>query len=96
MTSAFDIYCLHEATPGSEHTGYYIIAFDFVYVGNWDGKCISINFNYTYAVMIIFRVFLNTIINAVNIIPVFVSSQLTNDVGGVFLDWRPVSFHRQY
>ena len=38
MTSAFDIYCLHEAMPGSEHTGYYIIAFDFVYVGNWDGK----------------------------------------------------------
>lgn len=36
LTSAFDIYCLHEATPGSEHTGYYIIAFDFVYVGNWD------------------------------------------------------------
>lgn len=36
LTSAFDIYCLHEAMPGSEHTGYYIIAFDFVYVGNWD------------------------------------------------------------
>ena len=41
MTSAFDIYCLHEAMPGSEHTGYYIIAFDFVYVGNWDGKKIK-------------------------------------------------------
>ena len=38
LTSAFDIYCLHEAMPGSEHTGYYIIAFDFVYVGNGDGK----------------------------------------------------------
>jgi hypothetical protein len=38
FTSGFDIYCLHEATPGSSHTGYYIISFDFVYVGNWDGK----------------------------------------------------------
>jgi len=36
LTSAFDIYCLHEATPGSSHTGYYIISFDFVYVGNGD------------------------------------------------------------
>ena len=27
--------------PGSEHTGYYIIAFDFVYVGNGDGKLCS-------------------------------------------------------
>lgn len=34
FTSGFDIYCLHEAKPGSEHTGYYIISFDFVYVGN--------------------------------------------------------------
>ena len=36
VTSAFDIYCLHEATPGSSHTGYYIFSFDFVYVGNPD------------------------------------------------------------
>merc|ERR1712141_3385 len=34
FTSGFDIYCLHEASPGTEHTGYYIISFDFVYVGN--------------------------------------------------------------
>jgi len=34
FTSGFDVYCLHEATPGSNHTGYYIISFDFVYVGN--------------------------------------------------------------
>ena len=38
FTSGFDIYCLHEAAPGSSHTGYYIISFDFVYVGNADGK----------------------------------------------------------
>lgn len=34
FTSGFDIYCLHEANPGTSHTGYYIISFDFVYVGN--------------------------------------------------------------
>ncbi|OXA55569.1 uncharacterized protein LOC110848652 [Folsomia candida] len=33
-TSCFDIYCLSEATPGSKHYGYYLISFDFVYVGN--------------------------------------------------------------
>lgn len=32
--SIFDIYCLAEAVPGSNHTGYYIFSFDFVYVGN--------------------------------------------------------------
>ncbi len=37
-TSGFDLYCLHEAAPGSEHTGYYIISFDFVYVGNPHGR----------------------------------------------------------
>ncbi|XP_059481094.1 uncharacterized protein LOC132199977 [Neocloeon triangulifer] len=34
FTSAFDIYCLAEAAPGSTHYGYYIISFEFVYVGN--------------------------------------------------------------
>lgn len=34
MWSIFDIYCLVEASPGSNHTGYYIFSFDFVYVGN--------------------------------------------------------------
>ena len=38
MTSGFDLYCLHEAAPGSEHTGYYLFSFDFVYVGNPHGK----------------------------------------------------------
>ena len=37
-TSGFNLYCLHEAAPGSEHTGYYIISFDFVYVGNPHGE----------------------------------------------------------
>merc|ERR1712008_334832 len=39
LTSTFDVYCLHEAKPGSSHTGFYIFSFDFVYVGNphiWD------------------------------------------------------------
>ena len=30
----FDVYCLEEATPGSAHTGYYWISYEFVYVGN--------------------------------------------------------------
>ena len=34
LTSTFDVYCLHEAKPGSSHTGFYIFSFDFVYVGN--------------------------------------------------------------
>lgn len=32
--SVFDIYCMVEASPGSNHTGYYIFSFQFVYVGN--------------------------------------------------------------
>ena len=42
FTSGFDIYCLHEAKPGSKHTGYYIISFDFVYVGNAHSKSIQL------------------------------------------------------
>ncbi|XP_049941348.1 uncharacterized protein LOC126418575 [Schistocerca serialis cubense] len=33
-TAVFDIYCLAMATPGSTHYGYYIISFEFVYVGS--------------------------------------------------------------
>ncbi|PBC25480.1 uncharacterized protein LOC107994031 [Apis cerana] len=33
-TSIFDLYCLSQATPGSTHYGYYIISYEFVYVGN--------------------------------------------------------------
>ncbi|KAG8037985.1 hypothetical protein G9C98_006310 [Cotesia typhae] len=33
-TSIFDVYCLHEAVPGTKHYGYYIISYEFVYVGN--------------------------------------------------------------
>jgi len=34
MWSAFEVYTLVEASPGSNHSGYYIFSFDFVYVGN--------------------------------------------------------------
>lgn len=34
-TSIFDIYCLSMAAPGSTHYGYYIISFEFVYVGSF-------------------------------------------------------------
>ncbi|CAD7094071.1 unnamed protein product [Hermetia illucens] len=33
-TSIFDVYCLAMAAPGSTHYGYYIISYEFVYVGN--------------------------------------------------------------
>ncbi|KAK9295199.1 hypothetical protein QLX08_010415 [Tetragonisca angustula] len=33
-TSIFDLYCLYEAAPGSTHYGYYMISYEFVYVGN--------------------------------------------------------------
>ena len=38
FTDGFNLYCLHEAAPGSNHTGYYIFSFDFVYVGNYHGE----------------------------------------------------------
>ena len=36
-TAIFDIYCLAMAAPGSTHYGYYIISYEFVYVGNKHG-----------------------------------------------------------
>ncbi|XP_011499620.1 PREDICTED: uncharacterized protein LOC105363581 [Ceratosolen solmsi marchali] len=33
-TAVFDIYCLSQAAPGSIHYGYYLISYEFVYVGN--------------------------------------------------------------
>ncbi|XP_034485794.1 uncharacterized protein LOC117790448 [Drosophila innubila] len=33
-TTIFDIYCYSMAAPGSTHYGYYIISYEFVYVGN--------------------------------------------------------------
>lgn len=38
-TSIFDIYCLVMTAPGSTHYGYYIISYEFVYVGNRHGEC---------------------------------------------------------
>ncbi|KAJ8707666.1 hypothetical protein PYW07_011343 [Mythimna separata] len=32
--SIFDLYCLYMATPGFTHTGYYVISYQFVYVGS--------------------------------------------------------------
>lgn len=37
-TAIFDIYCLAMAIPGSTHTGYYMISYEFVYVGNFHGS----------------------------------------------------------
>lgn len=40
-TSIFDIYCLAMAAPGSTHYGYFLISYEFVYVGNRHGKLIA-------------------------------------------------------
>lgn len=32
--SIFDLYCLYMATPGFYHTGYYVVSYQFVYVGS--------------------------------------------------------------
>lgn len=37
-TGIFDIYCLAMAAPGSTHYGYFLISYEFVYVGNTHGK----------------------------------------------------------
>lgn len=34
ITALFDVYCLAMAAPGSTHYGYYVISFQFVYVGS--------------------------------------------------------------
>lgn len=34
ITAVFDLYCYAMAAPGSTHYGYYIISYEFVYVGN--------------------------------------------------------------
>jgi hypothetical protein len=34
VTGIFDLYCYSMAAPGSTHYGYYIISYEFVYVGN--------------------------------------------------------------
>jgi len=38
VTSAFDTYCLAMAAPGSTHYGYYVMSYQFVYVGSSWGK----------------------------------------------------------
>lgn len=37
ITAVFDLYCLGMAAPGSTHYGYYIISYEFVYVGSTHG-----------------------------------------------------------
>lgn len=37
-TSVFDVYCLAMTAKGSTHYGYYILSYEFVYVGNRHGN----------------------------------------------------------
>lgn len=34
VTACFDLYCYSMAAPGSTHYGYYVLSYQFVYVGN--------------------------------------------------------------
>lgn len=47
VTGCFDIYCLAMAAPGSTHYGYYIISYEFVYVGNVHGEFLTFILLYT-------------------------------------------------
>lgn len=38
ISSCFDLYCYAMAAPGSTHYGYYVISYEFVYVGSRHGK----------------------------------------------------------
>lgn len=38
FTAIFDVYCLSQAAPGSIHYGYYLISYEFVYIGNKHGE----------------------------------------------------------
>lgn len=40
IVAVFDVYCYSMAAPGSTHYGYYILSYQFVYVGNSNGKYI--------------------------------------------------------
>lgn len=42
ITACFDLYCYAMAAPGSTHYGYYVISYEFVYVGSRHGKYIDI------------------------------------------------------
>lgn len=41
-TSIFDVYCLAMAAPGSKHYGYFLISYEFVYVGNKHGTRLAV------------------------------------------------------
>ncbi|CAO1369453.1 unnamed protein product [Diamesa serratosioi] len=44
ITGAFDLYCYSMAAPGSTHYGYYIISYEFVYVGNYHVRNVLVIF----------------------------------------------------
>ena len=40
ITACFDLYCYAMAVPGSVHTGYYAISYQFIFVGSRHGECL--------------------------------------------------------
>lgn len=45
--SVFDLYCLYMAMPGSHHTGFYVVSYEFVYVGSPPGELNITGFDFT-------------------------------------------------
>uniref|UniRef100_A0A6B2EE62 Uncharacterized protein n=1 Tax=Phlebotomus kandelakii TaxID=1109342 RepID=A0A6B2EE62_9DIPT len=64
VTGVFDIYCLAMAAPGSTHYGYYIISYEFVYVGSIHVRNTLIVFA-LFSVLLAFAVFVTTIMLAI-------------------------------
>ncbi|XP_055687967.1 uncharacterized protein LOC129792678 [Lutzomyia longipalpis] len=60
VTGVFDIYCLAMAAPGSTHYGYYIISYEFVYVGSIHVRNTLIVFA-LFSILAGFAVFVTTI-----------------------------------
>lgn len=75
VTSLFDVYCLAMAAPGSTHYGYYVISFQFVYVGSKHGKFILvlhfINFLKLTDNLRIFRFSFNVFVSVRNVLIAF-------------------------
>lgn len=62
-TAIFDVYCLAMAAPGSTHYGYFLISYEFVYVGNKHGNWSKIkSIVYTNNVIFLFPIVRNAMI----------------------------------
>lgn len=61
VTGIFDLYCYSMAAPGSTHYGYYIISYEFVYVGNMHVRNVLVIFA-LFSVLAAFVTFITSIL----------------------------------